>query len=512
MAIWYVDSRILAAAESDSFDGGLGVGKLRDELGDVADAAPGDYIFLARNSEFIGLWTVPLGLDGDWVNVLPYGEGDYLPRVNGDGSNIGSVYVNAGGYVRIRGLELYGSAGGSSGAAHILNSNFVEILDCYIHDSRQGVRIDNTQNSDKTDFLVEGNLIQDINNVGITAVTGSSSGGTMHNVTYRRNRLENCGYVDLTPGMQLTTRIGSTSTYDATRVIFDAVVDDNILIRSRTYGMFNRYVTRARFRRNEVTRTCVENDEETHTMWFGGCRDGLVYANEVHHNGGDEGASAGAGVGIYIDQGSPSSTGHECQRMRVIGNHIYNQFDGNNSAATPGAGITVFRSVDTLVAGNYLHDLLFGISVRGANTQNSERNLVLNNTCRRIARAAFLVSNKADATVFRNNVADDCLVGFFAETGANAATNTTREYNCAHGATEQAWAEGTIGTYTEGAAGTGDITDDPALTTDGNLSEGSPCLEVGLYQPKARDRYMRKLKRTPDMGASQRWGAIERAL
>lgn len=480
MAFWYIDPTIGTADESDAYNGGLGERKLRDSWADVTWTAKNTYA-QRRGTTYTGVVTVSgSGSAGSPITLGAYGTGD-RPKVNGNGSSFGSIYMTGRSYIDISNFELYGSAGGGSAAVHILNTDHVSVTDCYAHDSRQGFRIDNTGSAEKAGFRFTRCVSVGTSNNGFSAVCGSQDGGTLRDIT-----LDSCESIDSGSsgtgyGIFITTRLSNSDAYDDGYVAHDVKIKDCLVSGTAGYGVALRYVTGGYVRDTEITRACVGNDQDTHSLWFAGCRGFVVSGNHIHHNGGWSGAASGSGVGIFIDQGSTTGTGHACQRMKVIGNHIHHQFNGPNTGNTASAAISIYRSEDTAVSGNLIHDCRYGISVRGAATQNTSGTKVANNTCVDIEQNAYSVANLADETVVRNNIALRAAVGFFEESGANAVTNVTREYNSAYDCDTHLWATGTLASLSADTANTGDIEDDPLLTPSYGLQAASPCRGAGIY-------------------------------
>lgn len=106
MAIWYVNPAIAPAAESDSFLGQYGLGKLRDTWADVT-WTPGDKYFAAADTVFPG--QIALGASGTSGNPIVIGMyGNGAKPVIGVGVQ-DALFISARQYIDVSDLDLRGS-------------------------------------------------------------------------------------------------------------------------------------------------------------------------------------------------------------------------------------------------------------------------------------------------------------------------------------------------------------------------------------------------------------------
>lgn len=502
MAFWYINPSIAPGDESDAFDGGLGSGKLRDSWADVTWTA-GDTYAQACGTTFTGAVTIGgSGTEGSPITLTSYGTGD-RPAINANAvASTGCIYATGRSYIAIENFELYGATAFPTAGVHTINCNNVSVDNVWSHGNEYGIRFDNASSAEVSGYSLTNSLIEDSEQSGIIIVTGTSAGGTMRDVTVNDNVIRNSGSVVDNNGVQIATRIASTGAYDATRVIYDFTMLRNVVDQCSLYGINLRYVTNGYVAFNECKGAGKTLAADTHSIWLGGCRNVTVLGNHVHHNYGWLNGSSGSGIGIFVDAGDANAVGEGCQNCRVIGNYIHDQFRGASTATAASAAILVYRSVNTVIMGNVVRDCRYGIGALGATTNNSEDVLVYNNTCVDIDAAAFFAANKSDTIVFRNNIALRAGAGFFAESGANAAVNVTREYNCAYDCTDHNFATGTLAALSADTANTGDIEVDPLLATDFRLAAGSPCRGAGAYIKGAKHYGSREMSLvSPDMGA-----------
>jgi len=510
MALWYIDPRISAVQESDSFDGGFGVGRLRDSWADVTWLA-GDYFFGHRAGLHVGAVTINAsGTASAWITVRPYGEGDYKPRINANGSNLGGWYASGRGYIDIRGFEVTGATAFPAGGVHMLNCNDIVLEDLDLLGNEYGIRIDNAGSTEKANFRVSRAKIHDSEQSGVIFVCGTSVGGSMRGVTIDDCDIRRSGTLVVNNGIHITTRIGTSGAgteYDASRVVHDLKIRRTKVVDTTSYGMMLRYATNVEVSDCEISKAGRLETADTHSLWLGGCRNAIAIGNEVHGNFARSGAASGSGVGIFIDQGSNNlSSGHDPQNVWAIGNRIYEQFRGPSTAINASAAITFYRATDCGAMGNVIHDCRNGISIRGASTMNSERLAIYNNTCVGIDEMAYAVGNLANLITLKNNIAKGAQVGFWQESGGLAATNVTREYNCSHGHSVQDWATGTLAAITSASANTGDFALDPRLDAAYRLLPDSPCRGAGQYIPGVRHMGGMPLRVPADIGA---YGYVE---
>jgi hypothetical protein len=114
MTIWYIDPSISPGAESDSYIGEFGTGKLRDAWSDVS-WANGDSGYQARGTTYTG--EIFIGGGKTNCTVGAYGTGA-LPKVFG-GTARWSVRPAAGSTgTTVQDLECYGAAGNGSQTTH----------------------------------------------------------------------------------------------------------------------------------------------------------------------------------------------------------------------------------------------------------------------------------------------------------------------------------------------------------------------------------------------------------
>ena len=479
-AVWYVDPRIAPGDESDSFDGGAGVGKLRDSWADVTWAANGVYL-QACGSSYTGVVTVGAsGTSGQPITVGMYGVGR-MPIIDANGAVTGCIYATGRDYIDISDFELIGATGFPAAGVHMLNTSNVTIRRCWSHGNEYGVRLDNASSSPVTNLTVTSCLIEDSDQSGIIVVCGTSAGGSITGVNITNNSVLRSGTVVRNNGIHISTRLASTAAYDATRSVANAVVDGNLVDGTTSYGIMLRYVVGGSVSGNEVTHAGSALDTDTHGVWLGGCRRMMVENNEVHHNYLWENSSSGSGIGIYVDQGATSGTsGHDSNNVIVRNNHIHDQSMLANTGTHAAAAIYVYRGNNIQIYGNLIERCRNGIALRGATTMNTSNVDVHNNTLISIAEIGVPVGNYAANVTQRNNIVVNTPVSFWAESGAAATANVTRGSNCAYNS-RMPWADGTLAAMTVAAAGAGDTTDNPHVTPTGRPSAQTPYgVAIGL--------------------------------
>lgn len=152
MAVWYIDPRISAADESDSFDGGFGSGKLRDSWADVTWAVA-DIYAQARGS----VWpfrlapTATPANEGQRVTICAYGTGA-RPIIQGHGTANGAaddngIHMSTRPYYTFRGLHVKAAPGTTSGrginalTASATTAQHHLIDDCWITNANIGTQL-----------------------------------------------------------------------------------------------------------------------------------------------------------------------------------------------------------------------------------------------------------------------------------------------------------------------------------------------------------------------------------
>ena len=498
-SVWYVDPRIAPGDESDSFDGGAGVGKLRDSWADVTWAA-NDVFLQACGSTYTGAVTVGgSGTDGAPITIGMYGVGQ-LPIIDANGASTGCIYATGRNYIDISDFQLIGATGFPAAGVHMLTTSNVTIRRVWSHGNEYGIRLDNAGSSAVSNLTVQGCLVEDSDQIGIVVICGTSAGGYIDGVTITGNTVRNSGTVVDNNGITVYTRLASTAAYDATRSVRNCTVDNNIIDGATGYGLFCRYVVGGSFSGNEVTGVGSALDADTHGIWVGGCKNITVELNHIHDNFAWVGGSIGSGVGIYVDQGATTGTsGHDSARIIVRNNHIHDQAQVEHSGTHSGAAIYVYRSNDASIYGNLIERCKNGIACRGATTMNTARIDIHNNTLIDITEIALPVGNLADTITRQNNIVLRAAVGLWTESGANAAVDSAHSYNDAFGCARP-FASGTLAALTDAAAGTGDVTTDPNIAPDGRPQATTP---TGISLDPERDPTGRWRTRPPTMGAYQ---------
>lgn len=466
--------------------------------------AAGEVIAFANGTVYAGNLTPDAdGTAASYVEITTYGSGARaeIQRTPTTGNN-GAIFFSGRSYYRVSGLKLTGASTGTGAGVLALNSHHIEIDDCESEGNMWGFRIDHTGSSDLSGFALTNSTTRDTLQAGLVVVPSSTSGGTISNVTVTDCEFIESGVEGATyHGVFFTSRVATTGAFDSTKAIFNVDFSRNLVNGTNGYGVLMRYVSGGKANHNRVTRSGLRETGDIHSMWFGGCRDLLVGFNEVWGNRGNAGGASGSGAGIFVDQGATTGTGHGCVRVRVVGNYVHDQWDGENSAGFASAGILVYKSQDCVVTGNIVARCRNGIVAFGSSVQNTTNIGIYNNTAADITEIAFGIGVLADAVTMKNNIAVDSGVGFFEETGANAVTNADRDYNCSYGNTIQ-FGGGTYAATTDtGSASANDIEDDPLLDTSYRLTENSPCRGAGVYIPGARHFGGKRLRSVPDIGA-----------
>lgn len=502
MTSWYVDPRITSGQESDNFDGGAGVGRLRDSWADVTWSSTDSY-FGACGSTHVGAITIAASgaSAAAPIRIGLYGLGP-LPVINANGAaSTGCFYASGRSNIEISDFELTGATAFPTAGVHTINCSNVTVRRCWSHGNEYGIRYDNAGSAEITGFTLERCLIEDSEQSGVIVVTGTSTGGTIRGVRIVGNNIRRSGLVVRNNGIHIATRLATNVAYDPTRTVFDATIAGNIVNGTTSYGMMLRYVDGLRVANNEVTGSGSMQDTDTHCIWMGGCKNTLVEFNEVHDNFGWEGGSAGSGCGIYVDQGAIGlSSGHACEDVTVRWNHIYDQWQGTHSGIHASAAIIVYRGQGVKIYGNVIERCRNGIAVRGASVMNSEDIEIHNNNCTDIAEVAFPTSNLASGVDVRNNLALRAAVGFWQESGASAVVSSGHTYNCAWECATP-WASGTLAAMTPLSAGVGEFVADPAIDDEGRPRTESPLLFAGEHTGYVRDLLGVQRSNPPCIGA-----------
>ena len=473
--MWYIDPRISGASESDSFDGGSGVGKLRDSWADVTWTA-GDTYLQACGSAHVGAVTVGAsGTSGAPIVIGAYGVGR-LPIIDANGATTGSLYASGRSYITMSDFELIGATGFPAGGVQTLNCSNIEIRRMWSHGNEYGIRIDNASSSANNTITIDSCLIEDSDQSGILVVCGTSAGGSISGVVVTNNTVLRSGAVVRNNGIHFSTRLASTAAYDATRCISNATIENNLVDGTTSYGIMLRYVVGGSVAGNEVTHAGSALDTDTHGVWLGGCKNMVVEHNHVHDNYLWENSASGSGIGIYVDQGATTGTsGHDSNNITVRFNRIHDQSMLANTGTHASAGIYVYRANKVQIYGNLIQRCRNGIALRGATTMNTDGIDVHNNTLMDIAEIGIPAGNYAANISLQNNIVTNTPTAFWSESGAAATVNVVRAYNCAYNSAALAWATGTLAARTADAAGTGDTTADPVINSvSGRPSTSTP--------------------------------------
>lgn len=170
MPFWYINPSIAAAAESDAFDGGFGVGKLRDSWADVTWTA-GDSYRQACGTEFVGRVTVGAsGTQAAPIYIGAYGTG-VKPKIVGGTSDTAGMRVSSRSRVTIEDLDISCPTTSSSGNG----------IEGFFSSSSEGVG-----------FVVRRCDIHDCKNVGLALFTITVGAGA----AVRSLLVEGCTFTD----------------------------------------------------------------------------------------------------------------------------------------------------------------------------------------------------------------------------------------------------------------------------------------------------------------------------
>lgn len=472
MAIWYVDPSIAAAAESDSYDGGFGSGKLRDSWGDVTWVA-GDYYYGACGTTFAGALTVGAsGTAAAPITISCYGnEDDGWPIVtNASGTGISSTGRD---WVRMskfhatgcssHGLNLRGSnclfadmesdQNGGSGLTFNLGASWSNAtytrINCHDNVDHAIGAAGNTGS-----VVIQSVKFADCQGVGSTGsgkhglymeFLSGATGSYMTDITVcgsasRFSENTGCGInlrntVDAYPG--------ASSLYNRNVNVLGVEVHDNGSAGISVLGARGGKVLFNSVRRNGTATTLGG-------IWTGRNVGLLVACNDVHDN-----TTTGIdGAGIFDDQYNVDCV--------IRGNHISGHRGHSSQPYYSGYGIASYSADGSRIHGNVIEQNVHGIWVSNPTATpltddvQITNNTLLNNTVSGINYDYDLGNDKVNA---RQNVVVGSLHGIYKPSGSNTMLES---YN-------YCWGNGTD--FSGVTAGTGSSTVDRSeyLRSDGSL-------------------------------------------
>jgi hypothetical protein len=502
VAIWYIDPQ---STESDSFDGGFGTGKRRDVFTDVTGLAAGDRVAFKDLGAVAHAGRITItasGSEGNPIVICSYGGG--RATIDAQGGTIGTAAVLLSGVSHVHVKNLCGinhTEASGSGICALRSSN-VKIIGCEAYGNQIGIRVAQDQAATVSTIVVRGNYCHDNEYNGIYVTCGNIADSVIGDVDIEYNRISDNGYTSSTAMSRggIFARSLYTTAWDAARMPYGIRVKGNYVKRNRGYGIGlsgvkdgggGNYINC-----NEVTETTPTEDIDTHCIWSNG--ENISHErNNVHHNYGQTGGSAGSGVGVYCDQ---YFDGTNSVNPTVVGNWIHDQWQGTTSANIPSGGVYFYHATNGLCTGNLIERCRQGIVALGGDLDGLA---VYNNTVREAAEAGIAIATFADSVVVKNNVVDGAELGIFFETGASAVTNCSESKNCVVNTSVHAMANGTFASPSAGTLDASDVTIDPELDSLGWIDANSSCYGQGEYLADARDLYGRPLRATPDIGAFQ---------
>jgi hypothetical protein len=369
MPIWYIDNRITPGQESDSFNGGFGVGFLRDAWSDVTWTA-GDFYYGACGATFAGGITVGAsGTAAAPITMAAYGDESLgWPLV----TNAGGTGLLAAGRDWLR-VRKWRASGCSSHGMNLRGANCIfEDLECFSNGG-SGVTFNLATNWTDTVFR----RVRAHNNVdhaiGAAANTGTSA--------VRRVWFIDCEGVGSTGtgkhGLYMEYLTGATGS-----VFEDVQVVGGVFSRNTGAGINLRHTVDAypgassAFNRNVNIRSTTTHDNGSAGISVIGIRGGVIANNDVRRNGTVStlgGIWTGRNIGLVVssnevhDNTTPGIDGAGVFDDQynvgciVRGNHITGH---RGSAAQPyysGFGIASYSAAGSRIHGNFVARNVHGI-------------------------------------------------------------------------------------------------------------------------------------------------------
>jgi hypothetical protein len=186
MAIWYIDPRISAGDESDSFDGGKGSGKLRDAIADLTWVA-GDQYYIARGSTVGRIAPNQSGTATARITLSAYGAGA-LPIVQG-GADEDALDLGRSGtrnFYDISYLDLRGGTGTSRSGLYALGGVVTTVRNETVRHCRITAQAGAAMNIRGDGWVIEHNTLYDSK---IDGLIGDFRNATIaHNTIYGNDR------------------------------------------------------------------------------------------------------------------------------------------------------------------------------------------------------------------------------------------------------------------------------------------------------------------------------------
>jgi hypothetical protein len=371
MAIWYVDSRISLFDESDSFDGGYGVGKLRKELQGLVHVA-GDKIFGHRAAPSLVTSTYLLlgrvAATDTYTELGAYGATDnryyIVDVVNGGGSGgVLGIYTNSGTRYNARISDVWArnAADSTTGAAFTLAATAgdlygAQVLRCKatggvitgaVADNYGiSVQAESTGTYVNYQALVQECIVSDVPGHGI------SLQGNVRNSIVRRNAVSRNGYGSWSHGITAyahRTVLTSGWTNTSSTIYSHAITPPQVVYQVKTSS-----VTYTKLVQNTATPTLpalgefgfaantlyinigVDPTGSSVTYAYGETKQNLIDSNECSFVVQYRPASTWEAVGIQMDDFAASNI--------VRANHVHDN-EGRGLGVNAGNGNTLYGNV-----------------------------------------------------------------------------------------------------------------------------------------------------------------------
>lgn len=386
---------------------------------------------------------------------------DHVGGTNG----IGAVFIDTCNYVVVKDILGTNSNGSLGGGVTVRRSNNVQIRRCIGSYSEHGICIQQDQGSGTStcnNILIDSCEVYQNVSGGITLRWGAVSTAVIKQITISNNIVWGngtgkgigAGQVSVPCGGIVSYAVYKTDT-DINYRCLDLLCLNNNIFKNNGYGInieaFGNSSLTSRIAYNTVSESGYSGDTDTHNLWVGNCFGITVENNLVKYGLGRINASAGSGIGIYIDFNGTSPTGGADNR--VINNTVVDMYKGPTLATVgaASAGILVYLNSNTLVRGNVVLNCRNGISVGSGATDVT---YVYHNTIANCLEKGIAVLPNGTNTTVKNNLISNTPVGLFIAT-ANTA-GASESYNAFDRCTVQV-ANGTAAIPTETTKAASDI-------------------------------------------------------